>query len=86
MGNYQNTRDAILYYEHAVNANQIEMYMALGQAYYYLGEYKNAIKTYQKAIALKPDFYPLRVQLAYIYAALGQRKKAEDLLIQQNPN
>jgi len=43
-----------------------------------LGDYKKAIKSYEKAIALKPDFHFSILSLANLYSTLGNYQQAKD--------
>lgn len=77
-----NDRDGILYYDSAVQLNpkDAQAYAYLGFCYYRLGEFDNAIAAYRKAVALKPEFYPWRKNLALIYDLVGRKKEAMNVL------
>lgn len=81
-GDFQNPRDGILYFDSVVSLNphNADAYAALGQCYYLLKEPRYAIAAYEKAVRLRPDFYPFRQNLAYICASVGEREKAALLL------
>jgi predicted aspartyl protease len=64
-------------------------YNNLGTAYVGLGDYEDAIKAFNVAVDLKPDFYWSRVKRAEAFVAVGRKKSAADdyeYLLKRDPN
>ena len=48
----------------------------LGQSYYWLRRYNEAIAAYQDAVSRNPKYLPSRIGLAITYAEMGREKEA----------
>jgi tetratricopeptide (TPR) repeat protein len=57
--------------------NTARGHQALGQNYYAVRMYPEAVKEYEQALALRPDLPGLRLELGEIYAASSDWEKAE---------
>jgi tetratricopeptide (TPR) repeat protein len=53
-------------------------HQALGQNYYEMKMFPDAVKQYEKAMALQPDLPGLKLELGEIYAASSEWQKAEE--------
>jgi len=53
-------------------------HQALGENYYVMKMFPEAVKEYEQAIALRPDLPGLRLELGQVYAASSEWEKAEE--------
>ena len=60
--------------------NRADAYGLLGFCYYHLDKKKEAIESYEKAIAINPNFFWFRYNLSMIYFKAGQYKEAYEVL------
>jgi tetratricopeptide (TPR) repeat protein len=58
--------------------NTARGHQALGQNYYVLKMFPQAVKEYEQALALRPDLPGLRLELGQVYAAGSEWEKAEE--------
>jgi len=79
--------DGIKLIEKAMRLNPIpsaHYLLNLGDAYYFLGRYEDAIEVYRKVLKLSPNHLPAHFCLTSAYSAAGReeeaRQKAEELL------
>ncbi len=83
---------AIEQYEQAVKSdpNDADKYMELGAAYYIAHRWEEAIRAFERAVQLKPDLGHAHYYLGVLYAAKGDRARAEKelnsvLSVSKNP-
>ncbi len=70
---------AIEQYQRAVEAepNNADKYMELGAAYYIAHRWDDALQAFEKAAQLQPDLGHAHYYLGVLYAARGDRTRAE---------
>jgi tetratricopeptide (TPR) repeat protein len=51
-------------------------YFNLARSHYGLGDYVQAIETYEKALAIRPDYYEVFINMGIVYAKLNNHEKA----------
>ena len=90
---YEKTEESLEFYKEAlkIRDDNPQVYAKLGQAYFYLEEYNDAIINYQKGFQISPNNLSILNGLARIYLDLKQYEKAEDfynkaLVSDQNDN
>jgi len=67
--------EAIPYIKKSLRLSPIEgiqHLVSLGNVYWFLGRYDEAIEIYEKALKLQPDYVPAHVALAAAYASAGR--------------
>ena len=57
--------------------NEAEIHDALGRAYYGTGSYRQAAKSFETAVRLKPDFASAHYGLGLSYLEIGDKRSAE---------
>ncbi len=82
---------AIEQYERAVQAepNDADKFMELGAAYYIAHNWDAAIPAFEKAVQLKPDLGHAHYYLGVLYAAKGDKARAQkelDTVLQVSKN
>ena len=50
-----------------INPNYQQAYQSLGEAYYFMGDYENAVAMWEKVISMNPGFYPALMNMAIYY-------------------
>ncbi len=75
--------EAIEQYERAVKSdpNDADKYMELGAAYYIAHEWDQAQSAFEKAVALNPGLGHAHYYLGVLYAAKGDKERAQNELI-----
>ncbi len=52
----------------------------IGQVYSQQGRYEDAIRMFEQALAIKPDFYDAYAEMGYAYADMGEMDAAQDIV------
>ena len=77
---YEKTEESLEFYKEAlkIRDDNPQVFAKLRQAYFYLGDYNEAIINYQKGLQISPNNASILNGLARIYLDLRQYEKAED--------
>ena len=60
----------------------VESHYNLANLYFYMGKLEESRRSYESALALRPDHQGARYNLADVYARLGQFRKAEAICLE----
>lgn len=74
-GNYEEAIACLQRYA-SLQPGQANPFDSMGELYYRMGRLDDAIAKYSEALEVRPDFFPSRAGLTYVYGLKGDQEKA----------